>query len=166
MLTPVEIGAVIAATKGAIDIFDKIAGQIKSVLAKRPKEAEAEEDRWRYKIKPEGSEIIVKQQDRTVQTVTADHLSKVLSPKDLELVKAYEQSMNKYFARWKAVYAKKDASQDPLVNAITEEQLTEQIVKMKAELLGILTFLQKCGVHLDDHYMNIRYLVETAKSGA
>lgn len=74
--------------------------------------------------------------------------------------------MNKYFSRWKAVYAKKDASQDPLINAITEEQLTEQIVKMRSELLGILSFLQKCGVNLDDHYMNIRHLVEDARAGA
>jgi len=83
---------------------------------------------------------------------------------DLDLVSTYEASMNKYYARWKAVYAKKDSSQDPLVNAITEEQLTEQISKMKSELLGILSFLQKCGVHLDDHYMHIRYLVEQAST--
>ena len=166
MLTPAEIAAVVAATKGAIDIFDKVAGQIKSVLLKRPKEAEGDEDRWRYKIKPEGSQIVVKQQEHVIQTVTADQLSKLLSPADLELVQAYEQSMNKYFSRWKAVYAKKDASQDPLVNAITEEQITEQIVKMKLELVGILEFLEKCGVHLDDHYMQIRHLVESARGGA
>jgi hypothetical protein len=165
MLTPVEIAAVVAATKGAVEIFDKVAGQIKSVLTKRPKEAESEEDSWRFKIRPEGNHIVVKQEDRTVQTVTGDQLSKVLNKSDLELVQAYEANMNRYFSRWRAVYAKKDASQDPLVNAITEEQLTEQIVKMKSELLGILKFLQKCGVTLDDHYMNVRHLVENAKTG-
>jgi hypothetical protein len=166
MLTPVEIAAVVAATKGAVEIFDKVAGQIKTVLTKRPKEAEGDEDRWHYKIRSEGTNIVVKQQDRTVQTVTADQLSKVLNKSDLDLVQTYEASMNKYFARWKAVYAKKDSSQDPLVNAITEEQLTEQIVMMKAELLGILSFLQKCGVNLDDHYMHVRHLVEDAKTSA
>jgi hypothetical protein len=165
MLTPVEIAALVAATKGAVEVFDKVAGQIKSVLTKRPKEAEADEERWRYKIRPEGTSIVVKQENRTIQTVNGEDLSKVLSKSDLELVQVYEASMNKYFSRWKAVYAKKDSSQDPLVNAITEEQLTEQIVKMKTELLGILSFLQKCGVHLDDHYTNIRYLVEEAKTG-
>lgn len=164
MLPLTEIASAVSATKGAIDIFDKVAGQIKTVLAKRPKEAEGDDDRWRYKIRPTGTEIVVKQQDRIVQTVTADQLSRVLTPDDLDLVRTYETSMNKYFARWKAVYAKKDASQDPLVNAITEEQLTEQIVKMRSELLGILAFLEKCGVHLDDHYMHIRYLVEQAKT--
>jgi hypothetical protein len=55
MLSPVEIAAVVAATKGAIDIFDKIAGQVKSVLTKRPKEAQGDEDRWRYKIRTEAT---------------------------------------------------------------------------------------------------------------
>lgn len=76
--------------------------------------------------------------------------------------------MNRYFSRWKAVYAKTDASQDPLLNAITEEQLTEQIVKMKSGLPGIfeiLGFLEKCGVNLDDHCMHIRHLGEEAQTG-
>ena len=166
MIPIAEIAAVVAATKGAVDIFDKIAGQIKTVLAKQPKEAEAADDRWRYKIRPEGTEIVVKQEARTVQTITADQLSKKLNPGDLDLVQTYEASMQRYFNRWKAVYAKKDASQDPLVNAITEEQLTEQVVKMRVELLGILSFLEKSGVHLDDHYMNVRHLVEQARGGA
>ena len=164
MLSLAEITAVVAATKGAVEIFDKVAGQIRSVLTKRPKEAEGEDDRWRYKIRTEGPNIVVKQQNQVVQTVTAEELSSVLNPGDLDLVRTYEVSMNKYFNRWKALYSKKDASQDPLVNVITEEQLTEQIVKMRSELLGILAFLEKCGVHLDDHYMSIRYLVEEAKT--
>jgi hypothetical protein len=166
MLSIAEIAAIVSATKGAVDIFDKVAGQIKTVLTKRPKEAEGSDDRWRYKIRTEGSSIVVKQEERTVQTVTADQLANILSKSDLELIQAYEANMNKYFSRWKAVYAKKDASEDPLVNAITEEQLTDQIVKMKSELLGILGFLQKCGVNLDDHYMHIRHLVEDARAGA
>jgi hypothetical protein len=164
MLSLTEITAVVAATKGAVEIFDKVAGQIKSVLTNRPKEAEGEDDRWRYKIRTEGNNIVVKQQDQVVQTVTAEQLSNVLNPSDLALVRTYEASMDRYFNRWKALYSKKDASQDPLVNVITEEQLTEQIVKMRSELLGILAFLEKCSVHLDDHYMNIRYLVEEAKT--
>lgn len=162
MLTPAEIAAIVAATKGTIEIFDKIAGQVKTVLLKRPKEAEGEDERWRNKIRPEGTSIVVKHEDCIVQTLTADQLADALNPHDLTLVRTYEDSMNKYFARWKALYAKKDASQDPHVNAITEEQLTDQIVKMKRELLGILKFLEKCGVHLDDHYMHIRHLVEDA----
>jgi hypothetical protein len=73
--------------------------------------------------------------------------------------------MQKYYSRWRALYAKRDASQDPLVNAITEEQLAEQIDKMKTDLVGILDFLEKSGVHLDDHYMHVRHLVESSAAG-
>jgi hypothetical protein len=162
MLSIGEIASLVAATKGAVDIFDKIAGQIKSVLLKRPKEEEGEEDRWRYRIAPEGKDIVVKRQDQTIQIITGDQLGNTLGQDDLALVRAYEQNMQKYFNRWQALYAKKDSSQDPLVNAITEEQLTEQIIKMKTELLGILSFLERIGVHLDDHYMHIRHLVASA----
>jgi len=37
MLTLAEIAAAVAATKGAVEIFDKVAGQIKTVLTKREK---------------------------------------------------------------------------------------------------------------------------------
>jgi hypothetical protein len=160
MLSIGEIAALISATKGAVDLFDKIAGQIKSVLTKTPLESTHNGDRWRYKIQTENSNLIVKQEDRTIQTVTANQLASVLSKPDLELIQTYEKNMDKYFARWKAIYSKKDASQDPLVNVITEEQLNDQIVKMRQELLGILNFLEKCGIRLDDHYMHIRYLIQ------
>ena len=160
MLSPVEIAALVTATKGAVDLFDKIADQVKSVLLKRPKEAEGGEDRWHYKISTEGKDIVVKQTNRIIQTITGDQLSHVLGPDDLDLVRSYEHNMQKYFKRWQAVYIKKDCSQDPLVNAVTEEQLAEQIAKMKAEF-GILSFLQRIGVHLDYHYMHIRHLIET-----
>ncbi|MGV3707416.1 MAG: hypothetical protein ACO1Q7_01150 [Gemmatimonas sp.] len=162
MLSPAELAAVVAASKGAIDIFDKIAGQIKAVLSKQPKGTEGEDDKWRLKIRAEGNQIVTTQEERTVQTVTAEQLSAVLGPDDLELVRTYEASMQRNFGRWKAIYAKRDASQDPLVNAITEEQLTDQIAKMKTDLLGILSFLQKSGVQLDDHYLHIRHLVDQA----
>lgn len=164
MLTIAEIAALISATKGAVEIFDKIAGQVKSVLTKRPADPKKDEERWRYQIRAENSNLIVKQDNRIIQTVTANQLASVLSKPDLELIQAYERNMDKYFARWKAIYSKKDASQDPLANVITEEQLSDQIVKMRQELLGILKFLEKCGICLDDHYMHIRYLIQETEN--
>ena len=163
MLSPTEIAAVVAATKGAVDIFDRIAGQIRSVLARRPKEAEGDDERWRYKISGKGKDIVVTQSGRTVQTVTAEELSKKLGPQDLALVRTYERKMEEYFKLWQAVYAEKDSSQDPLINAKTDAQLAKLVVKMRDELLGILAFLQRIGVHLDDHYMHVRSLVEDAR---
>src|SRR5690349_9308616 len=113
MLTLPEIAAVVAATKGAVDLFDKIGGQIKSVLLKRSKEAEGDEERWRYKISGQDDTITVKRAGQTVQTITGNDLSRTLDPQDLALIRTYEAKMEEYFTLWKAVYAAKDSSQDP-----------------------------------------------------
>lgn len=162
MLSPTEISAVIAATKGAVDIFDKLAGPIKRVILGQPKfeQAEAKDPRWRFRVETDGKDVVVKEGDYTRQKITGSDLSKVLGPNDLALVQAYERKMQDYFELWTSVYAAKDMSQDPLVNAKTDAQLKRLISSMRRELLGILSFLQQIGVHLDDHYMHVRSLVE------
>ena len=162
MLSPMEIAAVIAATKGAVDIFDKLAGPIKRVILGEPKfeRAEAKDQRWRFRVETEGQDVVVKEGDYTRQTINGAELSKALGPDDLALVQTYERKMQDYFELWTNVYAAKDMSQDPLVNAKTDAQLKKLISSMRGELLGILSFLQQIGVHLDDHYMHVRSLVE------
>lgn len=162
MLSISEIAALFSAMKGAVDLFDRLAGQVKSVLTKSPGEDPSKADRWRYKIRTENSSLVVKQDSQIIQTVSADQLANVLTRHDLELIQAYEKNMNRDFARWKSIYARRDASQDPTVNIIVEEQLTDLIVKMRQELIGILNFLEKCGIRLDDHYMHIRHLISEA----
>jgi hypothetical protein len=166
MLGPAEIAAIVTATKGALDLFDRMAGQVRAVLTGQPKEAEGDEDRWRYKISGEDKGLVVRQDAQTVQTITGKELSERLEPTDLALVRTYESKMEAYFKLWRAVYQQKDASQDPLVNAKTDTQLKDLILKMRGELLGILDFLEKTGVHLDDHYMHIRHLVTQAEQVA
>jgi len=162
VLTPAEIAALVAATKGAVDLFDRFSGQIKSVLEKRPKEKEGGDDRWRYKVDVQKHGIVVKQDDRKIQTITGPELASKLSEKDLKLVQTLEGKMEEYFELWRKVYESKDAAQDPLVNAQTDRQLNKLIKQMRGELLGIIDFLTKIGVRLDDHYMHVRYLVEKA----
>jgi hypothetical protein len=160
MLTPIEFATLIAATKNAVDIFDKISGQVKSVLRKQPKEPEGGDDRWRYKVSPESDYIVVKQNGRTIQTLTRAQLETKLQPEQLTHIKVYEASLQKYYDRWAKLYPKKDSSADELVNIKLEEQLTDQIEKMKEDLVGIIDFLQSIGVWLDDHYMEVRSLVQ------
>ena len=150
MLSPVEIAAVIAATKGAVDIFDKLAGPIKRVILGQPKfdQAEAKDQRWRFRVETAGKDVVVKEGDYTRQTITGAELSKALGPQDLVLVQAYERKMQDYFELWTTVYAAKDMSQDPLVNAKTDVQLKKLITNMKGELLGILAFLQIGRAHV------------------
>ena len=163
MLSPAEIASLIAATKNAVDIFDKLSGPIKRVLL--PKEdygwKDAKDQRWRFKVGTKGKDIVVRQDERIIQTISGKELEQRLSGGDLKLVVTYEKKMEDYFDLWTSVYEQKDMSPDPLVNAKVEKQLKSLIKSMDGELLGILDFLEtKLGVGLDDHYMHVRQIVE------
>jgi hypothetical protein len=165
MLTPVEIAAAVTAIKGAVDVFDKLARPIKRVLLKskeRYDQAEAKDQRWRFKVGTEGNNIVVREKNELRQTVTGEQLARILSPNDLALVQTYERKMQAYFDIWNQVYAAKNSSQNRQVNAKTDRQLKKLVVQMRGELLGILTFLEQIGIHLDDHYRHVRSLVEHA----
>jgi hypothetical protein len=110
MLTPVELAALVAATKGSIDAFDKFAGQIRSVLLRRPKEEAGTEDRWKFKVGSDKNNIIVTQNKNVRQTITGDELASKLNPSHLVLVKTFEDKMEYDFKIWSSVYKSKDAS--------------------------------------------------------
>ena len=161
MLSPLEIGALLAATKNAVDIFDKISGQIKGVLTKRPKEPEGGDDRWRYRVSADDKQITVKQDGRTIQTLKREELESKLTPAHLDHIKVYEASMKKYYKRWQLMYPMRDDSVDVLANIKLDEQLAGQVKNMQQDLVGIVDFLQSIGVNLDDHYMEVRGLVKS-----
>jgi hypothetical protein len=95
MLSPVEIAAVIAAIKGSVDVFDKMAGPIKRVILGQPKfeQDEAKDQRWRFRVETEGKDVVVKQGDYTRQMIIGTDLSKKLGPNDLVVVQTYERKM-------------------------------------------------------------------------
>lgn len=161
MMTPAEILTLVTATGKAVDIFDKISGQIKSVLLRRKKEPEADDQRWRHKITAEKGTLVVRSDSRVIQTITATDIEKL--PSDyLALIKTYEKKMEQRYRIWQKIYAQKDTSPDPRVNAQVDEQLRDEVVGMSTELTGIIDFLGKLGLSLDDHYMHVRHLVEDA----
>jgi hypothetical protein len=164
MLDLTQVTAVISATSAAVDLFDKIAGQVKSVLTKQPKPKKQElegEEKWGLKIHEDGDALVMRQEQGVIQIVTASELT-TLPPEHLSLIQTYQETMERNYRLWQAIYKRRDASPDPLVNAQVEEELIEQIRKMKRDLTGIIDFLLSIGLHLDDHYMAVRYLVEHA----
>ena len=159
MLTPEQILLLVTATGNAVEIFDKISGQIVSVLLKRAKESEGGDERWRYKVRGEGDKFVVRQDKQVIQTITADDLAK-LPADQLSLITTYQNKMEQNYKLWQAVYDSKDSSPDPLVNAKVDQQLVGLVDQMKRDLTNIIDFLQKLGLHLDDHYMQVRGLVD------
>jgi len=154
------ITAAISATTAAIGLIDKIAGQVRLFLTGKPEPSILKEHR--QKIEASGSEIVAKDHGKVVQTITANDLA-MLPPNQLRHISVLEESMENHYALWAAVYPQRNASTDLLSNAKVDQQLKQIVSNMSDDLNGILSFLESCGMYLDDHYLDFRDLVSKAK---
>lgn len=155
------ITAAIGAATAAVGLIDKIADQLESFLTGNSQPATPEE--FKQKIEASGSEIVAKNNHgQIVQRITADDLAK-LPPSQLQYISVLAKAMENHFAIWAAVYPQRKASVDDVVNAKVNQQLKQIVSDMSDDLNGILSFLEFCGMYLDDHYVHIRHLVNQAK---
>jgi hypothetical protein len=154
------ITAAIGAASAAVGLVDKIADQVKRFLCDQPETGVP--DVHRQHIEGSGSEIVAQSPVQGTQTITADDFKK-LPPDQLKHISVLEKSMQNYYDLWAAVYPQRNASADPIVNAKVNQQLKQIVSDMSDDFNGILSFLESCGLRLDDHYMAIRQLVSQAK---
>ncbi|MBV6468347.1 hypothetical protein FBQ96_16795 [Nitrospirales bacterium NOB] len=156
MVDIATIIAAIGAATSAIELFDKMADQIERFITKRPTPDVPKEHR--LKIEKSDADIVASSHGQVVQRITAQDLVN-LPPGQLQHIKVLEQSMENHYAVWSQVYPQLALMDSPVQKARVEQQLRGIVVGMKGDLEGILSFLESCGIHLDDHYMHIRHLV-------
>ncbi|GMV49809.1 MAG: hypothetical protein L6Q34_12630 [Nitrospira sp.] len=156
MVDIATIIAAIGAATSAIELFDKMADQIERFITKRPTPDVPKEHR--LKIEKSDADIVASSHGQVVQRITAQDLVN-LPPSQLQHIKVLEQSMENHYAVWSQVYPQLALMDSPVQKARVEQQLRGIVVGMKGDLEGILSFLESCGIHLDDHYMHIRHLV-------
>ena len=159
MVDIATITAAIGAATSAVKLFDKMADQIERFITRRPEPDVPKE--YRLKIERSGDDIVTTSQGREIQRITAANLGNLL-PSQLRHVTVLEQSMENHYAVWSQVYPQLALMDSPVQKAKVEQQLRAIVGGMKGDLEGILSFLQDCGVQLDDHYMHIRNLVAQA----
>ena len=152
----ISIPAVISAVISGIGLIDKISDQLEEFLEGRKKPAVPK--KHRLKIEGSDSEIVARSHGQVVQRIAAEDLKNLPEPL-LRHVMVLEKAMQSHYDLWAAVYPQRKASPDPLVNARVDQQLKSIVSDMKDELTGILSFLESCGLGLDDHYLNVRHLV-------
>ena len=150
------ITAAIGAATAGVGLIDKIGDQVSRFLTKRETPVE-----HRAKIERDGDAIVQKRYVVESGRITYSDLQK-LPEADLRHIKVLEQSMGNHYAIWASVYPQLALAVDPIAKARTEQQLKGIIVAMKGDLVGILDFLLQAGLNLDDHYRNIRDVVERA----
>lgn len=158
----VDIGtitAAIGAATSAVEIIDKIADQIDRFITKSPEPAIPKEHR--LKIAKEGNAIVSKYHGQEHQRITAEDLQK-LPESELHHISVLERSMENHYSIWSAVYPQLALAVDPIAKAKMEVQLKGIIIGMRGDLEGILGFLERSGLQLDDHYMHIRDVVAKA----
>lgn len=151
------ITGAIGAAASAVNLFDKIADQIERFITKRPVPSVPKEHRMKFE-ENEG-QLVSREHGRVVQTITVDDLKK-LPESQLRHVKVLERSMANHYKIWEGVYPQLALMDSPVQQVKVEQQLQDIIRKMKKDLDEILSFLESCGLYLDDHYMHIRHLID------
>ena len=145
----------LSAISAALSIVDKISGQIKRLREKKPEPAQ--ESPHSVQAKKVGNTIVVEREGNVVQTITHQDIAK-LDNSTQDLIKTFEQSIEKNYRIWKVVYPQRDASPDPVVNAQVEAKLNDLAKKFCADLGHIFNYLGTIGYELEDHYADVRYV--------
>jgi hypothetical protein len=156
MIDIVTVTTAIGAATSAVNLFDKIADQIERFISKSSEPSVPKEHRM--KIEELEGAIVSKFHGQEHQRITADDLKK-LPELQLRHISVLEKSMENHYRIWVKIYPELALIDSPVQKAKVEQQLENIIRNMKGDFEGILSFLESCGLHLDDHYMHIRHLV-------
>lgn len=152
------ITAAVGAAAAGVELIDKIGDQIVRFLGK---DVPGLTGTHRAKIERDGQAIVQKVHGVETQRITGSDLANL--PDDLvRHIRVHEKSMENHYAIWESVYPQLALMVDPVAKARTEQQLRGIVVAMKGDLLGILDFLSRAGLDLDDHYRHIRDVVSKA----
>jgi hypothetical protein len=151
------VTAAISAATAAVGLFDKIADQVQRFITKQPEPDVPREHRMR--IEESDGDIVARTRGGAeLQRITAADLQN-LPEAQLRHITVLERSMENQYKVWEKVYPDLALLDSPVQKARVEQQLEGVVRDMGKDLEGILSFLESCGIHLDDHYMHIRHLV-------
>lgn len=134
-----------------VTMIDRLEPQLRAVVQGTPVRRARTH---RVMIKPMGKRIVGTVAGKPAKTITAADLRK-LPRKDLAHIRMHERSMERHYDRWQQLYPKRA---DPRAH----RELQRAVKAMKNDLVGIISFLQSLGLDLEDHYAQIRHVVETA----
>lgn len=144
--------AAITAATQAIGLFDRISDQVVRFKTRRP--ASSGPPGHGMTIKESDGDLVSLYNGTEQQRITADQLADL--PEDqLRHIRTHEKSMENYYAIWERVYPQL-ALLGPMEQARTELQLADTADHIGQELEAILSFLESCGLMLDDHYLHAR----------
>lgn len=132
----------------AVSTFDQISDEIKAAIEDKPVDHTHAHG---FLILRRGDSVVAY---RKMKVITAEELENL--PADQKhLIRQYEKSMNSLLKEWKKI---KGGGIEQL-DSDTRKRALDLLRAMKDDLVGVLNFLERQGVYLDDHYAVIRSLV-------
>ena len=158
MLTLAEAKVALDVGGAAIALFDKLYPRIwRALTGKEPKTSGS------IRVERRGEELVATKDGKSQMQVTYQDLMQRLSPEDVNHIRMYEQSIKNYEAQIEKIYPQL-ALLPPVQKAQVEVQLKQMVDAMQSDLLGILSFIERIGLDLEDHYSRVYDLIDRGQT--
>jgi hypothetical protein len=117
---------------------------------------------YAYQDSPGDKAIVARSRDtgQVYQTVTYQELATRLGPQDLKYIRDLCEVMEAYQAQWSRVFKQKPLAGLGLESARLDGQLDHLARQISETLKNILSFVERTGLHLDDHYHVARQIAD------
>jgi DNA polymerase I-like protein with 3'-5' exonuclease and polymerase domains len=138
----------------AVGAFDKIFRGYVDVLKRKEHTASlVPPPDFSYVDSPQQKAIVARSRStgRTYQTVTYDELCRKLEFGDRQYVENLTRAMQSYERQWNAAYEQRAMASGMEIGKL-DSQLEYLAREMSHPLTRVLDFVERMGLHLDDHY--------------
>ena len=146
----------------AVGAIDKVfRGYADVVKKKQPTSPQVPPPDYAYVDKPNESAFVAQSRrtGQTFQTVTYQQLSQKLNDSDRRHIQALTQAMENYQRQWEAAFVQKSLASGMEIGRM-DAQLEYLAKQISDPLIKVLEFVEKMGLHLDDHYFAARRIAE------
>jgi hypothetical protein len=146
----------------AVGAFDKVfRGYADIVRKKEPTAPQVPPPDFAYVDSPQDGAFVARSRHTgaTYQTVTYEELRAKLDGGDRQHIEALTRAMENYQKQWNAAFEQKSLASGMDIGRFDAqlEYLSRQIAD---PLIRVLSFVEKMGLHLDDHYLVARMITE------
>lgn len=146
----------------AVGAFDKIfRGYSDVIKGREPRAANIPPPDFAYVDNPAQRSFVAQSRSTgaTYQTVTYEELSRKLDGSDKKYVETLTRAMQNYERQWNIVYEQRSMASGIELGRL-DTQLEYLARQMADPLIKILEFVEKMGLHLDDHYHMARNVTQ------
>ena len=161
MIGRVTIRDAIRATVGAVELVDRMAGQMERAFDAASSDHGTEA--CRPTIHAEGEALVSAQRGIVLQRVTTEDLLRL--PEDsIRHVLVLERAMQNHYAHWVRVFPTLHACSDSCARTEWQRQLRDIVAGMQDDVEEVMTFLEHTGIRMDSHYAHLRDMIRSIGS--